>query len=179
MASTATGSAQGPASTQEVSTLLRGLHAADQAVRQDAVSALKAFDRGAVIDSLSRLLTHQDPESRCDAAEALLRIDADRTIDLVLPLLSDISSVVRWHTCGLLHDFGDRRAIPGLVRVLLNDGEPDVRLFAADALGEIGDQSALAALQQASKTDAGEDYEGRRVRDAAAAAIESIAAREA
>jgi HEAT repeat protein len=132
-----------------------------------------------VVEELGGLLKGRDPDLRCDAAEALLRIDANQTLELVLPLLTDPISSVRWNTCGLLHDFGDQRAIPLLVAVLRNDPEADVRGMAAYALSEIGDPSALEALRQAAQSDDGTDYEGRRVCDAATDAIANILAREA
>jgi len=158
---------------------LAEFHSFEPGAREKAVLTLKALDRGAVIRELGRLLNRRNLELRCDAAEALLRIDANQTIDRVLPLLTDPISTVRWTTCGLLHDFGDQRAIPLLVQVLLNDREADVRHSAAYALGEIGDRSTLSALRQASQLDDGTDYEGRRVRDMATEAIERILAREA
>ncbi len=167
-----------PSVNQRVTSWLAELHIFEPGAREKAIATLKALDRGAVIRELVGLLNSRDLELRCDAAESLLRIDSDQTIDLVLPLLTDSESTVRWNTCGLLHDFGDQRAIPLLVPVLLNDPEADVRLMAAYALSEIGDHSALTALRQASQSDDGTDYEGRRVRDAAAEAIESILARE-
>jgi hypothetical protein len=174
-----TDSTYDPIGTRRITSLLAEFHSLEPGARDKAVLALKALDRGAAIREFGRLLNGQDLELRCDAAEALLRIDADQTIDLVLPLLTDPISTVRWSTCGLLHDFGDKRAIPLLVQVLLNDPEADVRLIAAYALGEIGDRSALPALRQASQLDDGTDYEGRRVRDMASEAIESLLAREA
>jgi HEAT repeat protein len=164
---------------RRVTSLLAEFHSFEPDSREKAIAALKALDREAVIGELVGLLNSRDLELRCDAAEALLRIDSDQTIDLVLPLLADPESTVRWATCGLLHDFGDQRAIPLLVPVLLNDPEADVRLMAASALSEIGDHSALPALRQAAQLDDGEDHEGRRVRDAAAEAIGNISAREA
>jgi HEAT repeat protein len=178
MAAPATDSAREPVGTRRVASLLAEFHRLEPGAREGAVLALKALDRGAVIRELSHLINDRDPESRCVAVEALLRVDAGQAIDLVLPLLADPISTVRWNTCGLLHDFGDRRAIPSLVSVLLNDPEADVRLIAAYALGEVGDRSALPALRQVSESDDGTDHEGRRVRDLAAEAIESISARE-
>jgi HEAT repeat protein len=159
--------------------LLAEFHSFEPGARENAISTLQALDREAVLRELTGFLNSRDPDLRCDAAEALLRIDSDQTINLALPLLSDPISTVRWNTCGLLHDFGDERAIPLLVQVLLNDPEADVRLMAAYALSEIGDQSALSALRQVSQWDDGIDYEGRRVRDAATEAIENVLAREA
>jgi HEAT repeat protein len=179
MASPATDSTYEPVDTQHVTGLLAEFHNFEPGARERAVSALQALDRGAVVRELTKLLDSQNVELRCDAAEALLRIDSNQTIELVLPLVSDPVSTVRWNTCGLLHDFGDRRAVPSLIAVLLNDPEPDVRLVAAQALSEIGDRGALSALRQASQLDEGTDHEGRRVRDAATEAIERILAREA
>ena len=178
MASPARDSTREPISARRVTSLLAEFHSFEPGAREKAVLTLKALDRGAVIRELGRLLNSRNLELRCDAAEALLRIDSNQTIDLVLPLLADPISTVRWSTCGLLHDFGDQRAIPFLVQVLVNDPEGDVRLMAARALSEIGDRGALPALRQASQLDAGTDYEGRRIRDAATQAIESILSRE-
>ncbi len=178
MISSAKESAQERVSSAEVLRLLAEFHSFVPGARVEAVSALKALDRGAVVEELGRLLESPDPELRCDAAEALLRIDAHQTIELVLPLLADPTSTTRWHTCGLLHDFGDRRAIAMLVQVLLNDPDADVRLAAAYALGEVGDGSVLPTLLHTVQWDDGTDYEGRRVRDGATEAIESIRARE-
>ncbi len=168
-----------PIDARRVTSLLAELHRFEPGAREQAIATLNALDRGAVIRELVSLLNSRDLELHCDAAESLLRIDSDQTIDLILPLLADPESTVRWATCGMLHDFGDQRVIPWLVPVLLNDPEADVRLMAAYALSAIGDHSALPALRQASQLDDGEDYEGRRVRDAAAEAIENIVAREA
>jgi HEAT repeat protein len=178
MTSSARDSTCEPIGTRRVTSLLAEFHSFEPGAREKAVLTLKALDRGAVIHELSGLLNTRNLELRCDAAEALLRIDSNQTIDLVLPLLTDPASTVRWNTCGLLHDFGDKRAIPLLVQVLLNDPEADVRLMAAYALGEIGDGSALSALRQASQLDDGADDEGYRVRDVATEAIESVLARE-
>jgi HEAT repeat protein len=119
-----------------------------------------------------------DVSIRCDAAEALVRIEAQTGVDLVIPLLSDFDSSVRWHTCGLLHDFGDERAVKPLIKVLLEDSEGDVRLAAAYALEKIGDATALPALQWAQQYDQGADYEGRLVSEVAAEAIRGILARQ-
>jgi HEAT repeat protein len=178
VASSAKDTVREPIDTRRVTSLLAELHSIEPGAREKAIATLEALDRGAVIRELVSLLNRRDLELRCDAAESLLRIDSDQTIDLVLPLLADPESTVRWATCGLLHDFGDQRAIPLLVPVLLNDPEADVRLMAAYALSEVGDHSALSALRQASQLDDGEDYKGRRVRDAAAEAIVNILARE-
>jgi HEAT repeat protein len=162
---------------ERVATLLGGLHCVDRGERNEAVRALKALDREAVLRVLGTMLKNPDLELRCDAAEALLRIDSKQTLNLILPLLTDSNRIVRREVCGLLHDFGDKRALPSLVKLLLTDPEGDVRHIAAYALGEIGDSSVLPALRQAVELDDGADHEGRPIRDMAAEAIDEILAR--
>ena len=178
MASSARDTTCEPIGSRRVTSLLASLRGIESGVREQAIATLKALDRDAVIRELRDPLNNRDLDSRSDASEALLFIDADRTIDRVPPFLTDPGSAVRWNTCGLLHDFGDRRAIPLLVQVLLNDPEGDVRWMAAYALEEIGDHSTLSALRQVSQSDDGTDHDGRRVRDAAAEAIARILSRE-
>ena len=174
MASSAKDTTRESIGTRRVTSLLAALRSFEPGEREESITTLKALDRDTLIRELGGLLDSRDPESRSEASEALLLIDADQTIDRVLPLLTDPVSAVRWNTWGLLHDFGDRRAIPLLVRVLLDDSETDVRLMAAYVLEEIGDHSALSALRQVSESDDGTDHEARRVRDAASEAIERI-----
>jgi HEAT repeat protein len=159
---------------QEILGLLRSLHLIDQRERDHAVSVLQSLDRESTVESLLRLLTNADGDVRCDAAEALMRIDSRQGTEAVLPLLADPDPDVRWHTCGLLYDRGNERATTRLVEVLLNDPEGYVRLFAAHALGNVGDLSAVPGLRHAAQFDTGQDHEGRRVSQAAKEAIESI-----
>jgi HEAT repeat protein len=163
-------------STQAIRMSLQSLHSA-RAERDQAIAALRSADRESTVDSLVRLLGDPDSEVRCDAAEALMRVDATRGTEHILSLLSDPDSGVRWHTCGLLYDRGDARASERLTEVLLNDPEGEVRLFAADALRNVGDPAAIARLSHAAEFDQGTDREGRTVADAAREAIIKIQSR--
>ena len=84
-------------------------------------------------DLLAAQLTDNDPEVRCEACKSVLFIRTERSVDLVLPLLNDPTTVVRWFTCGALHDFGDERAIDPLVERMKDDSDPQVRGTAAYA----------------------------------------------
>ncbi|HEY7152988.1 MAG TPA: HEAT repeat domain-containing protein [Gemmataceae bacterium] len=167
----------GSSKGQEVLGLLRSFHSFEPGERDHAISVLQSLDREPTIESLLKLLRDADGDVRCDAAEALMRIDSKLGTEAVLPLLADLDADVRWHTCGLLYDFGDERVAPRLVEVLRNDPEGHVRFFAADALGKVGDLSAVPSLRHAAQFDTGQDYEGRRVSEAAKEAIESILVR--
>jgi HEAT repeat protein len=174
MDSTSTLDGNGSPKDKEVLALLRSFQTFEMGKKEHAISSLQSMDRASTIKSLLRLLGHADPEIRSDAAEALMRIDAKQGTTAVLQLLSDTNPDVRWYTCGVLYDFGDERATPRLVKVLLEDPEGYVRLIAAHALGNVGDLSAVPSLSHAAQFDTGKDYEGRRVSEAAKEAIESI-----
>jgi HEAT repeat protein len=154
--------------------VLARFHSFDPGAPDEAVATLKAIDSQRVNFALQELLNGPDPDLRCDAAEALLRIDSEKNLDLIVPLLKDSIESVRWNTCGLLHDFGSSRAVPELIRVLLSDPESAVRGMAAWAIGAIGDESAIPVLRQVANTDNGTDRDGRRVSDFAMQAVDQI-----
>lgn len=177
MSSYPTDSRYNPMLNQYVNSLLVELHSVDSTRRDSIVRELQKQDWETVVSILRNLLNNPDSDVRADAAEAALRIDPYQSIDIVLPLLNESDSTMRWHICGLLHDFGDKRAARVLVKILLEDSDGDVRWMAAWALGEIGDDTALSALHQAAEDDDGTDHEGRRVCDVAAESIREILAR--
>jgi len=157
--------------------LLAGLHCYERWERDQTISALKTMDDQTVIEILTDLIHGPDADLRCDAAEALLRIERQDAIDVVLVLLNDPDSSVRWTVCGLLHDFGNSRTIPAITNLLLNDPEGDIRHIAAYALCEVGDATALAALRLAVQSDDGTDHDGRPTREMAEEAIQAVLAR--
>lgn len=154
--------------------LLVGLRSHDRSVVLDAAHRLRALDRLQVIKGLRSRLSHEVSEVRCMAAEALMKVCGSEGLQFILRLLADQDSTVRWCAAGISHDFSDVRAVPDLIRVVTGDPEADVRLVAAQALGRIGDATALGALRTVAEHDLGEDYEGRKVAAAAAEAIEQI-----
>lgn len=111
---------------------------------------------------------------RCTACEAVLRIDAHRAIELVLPLLDDPDITVRWNACGCLHEFGDQRVINPLVRVLQSDPDAQVRGTAAYALGGIGSPAAIPALLAAMEFDHELDMHGHSASSTPATALDDI-----
>jgi HEAT repeat protein len=80
-------------------------------------------------------LSHPDPGVRCQTCTAILVNGAQKGIDLVLPALNDPDSLVRWQVCGLMHDFGDDRAVKPLIARMREDPNPQVRGTAAYAFG--------------------------------------------
>ena len=169
-------------SLQEIIARLDGPGFRDDADREWAIAELRRLGRAPLRDALARLLSADDPELRCQAALAAVLADVPDAQEFVLPLLEDVSSTVRWFTCGLLHDRGDERAVAAPVGRLKSDVDPQVRVVAADALGEIGSPAAIPALKEAAARDHEVDQLGFTPSDsaqAALAAIESAAARRA
>jgi HEAT repeat protein len=162
---------------QHVTQLLGALHAFHTTDRDRAIEALCTLGIDPAFAALSALLATADTNLRGDAAEAAVRIDSQRGIGLILPLLHDPDPTIRWNICGLLHDFGDERAIEPLMHTLRHDPDSQVRLTAAYALEALGDVRALPALRWAQAHDHGIDYEGRTVSESATDAIAAIEAR--
>ncbi len=121
-------------------------------------------------------LLHPDPSRRCDAIELLLLIDPQKNLELVTPLLDDPLSFVRLCVCTEF-EFNEMYQIELLnpmIKLLLEDSDPDVRYNAAFILGRIGDDRALPALEWAVQYDKGQDYEEDLVSARANWAIQEI-----
>jgi hypothetical protein len=103
-----------------------------------------------------------------------LWIDPGRGAELVLPLLHDGDSTVRWNTCGLLHDFGGEWGVKPLIERLKNDPDPQVRTEAAYVLGGVGSPQAIPALLEALDNDHEEDFHGFTPSHCAATALDDI-----
>jgi HEAT repeat protein len=142
--------------------------------RERGIAEMCAAGADRLFPLLIPKLRSQDPEVRCAACEAVLRIDASRAIALVLPLLDDPEVIVRWQACGCLHDFGDERAIDPLIRVLQCDSDAQVRGTAAYSLGGIGSPAAIPALLAAMESDHEFDEQGHSASSCAASALDDI-----
>jgi HEAT repeat protein len=59
---------------------------------------------------------------------------------------------LRGHAAEALAYLGNRRAAPALITTL-DDPSPEVRLWSAFALGELGDRRAVAPLERLAATD--------------------------
>jgi len=153
--------------------VLSKLHDKDMAIRASVAKDVKELDADGEQTLLS-FLQSSNGEQKCDAAFALCLLDADKYIPAIINLLFDPLEYVRWDIAGLLHDFGDYRAVEPLITVVLNDSDSDVRHNACYALSAIGDSRALPALRYAVENDSGADYEGRPVSEIAAEAIINI-----
>ena len=139
------------------------------------ILALRQYDVQHISRAMSAILKSAEPDVRLHAIDTLPHlVSPDIWIDLLIPSLSDPSSGIRWTLCELFHGYPDSRVVLPLVRVLQEDTDPTVRLVAAEALYEVGDERALPALAYAEQHDKGRDYEDRTIAHAAREAILAI-----
>jgi HEAT repeat protein len=142
--------------------------------RNRAVAEMRETGADRLFPLLAPRLADPDAEVRCAICEVLLRLDAGRGVALVMPLLDDPDSTVRWYASGCLHDFGDERVVDALIRVLRNDPDAQVRGTAAYALGGIGSPAAIPALLDALESDHELDVLGHSASSSAATALDDI-----
>lgn len=121
--------------------------------RDEAAKALRNYAktmRGNVGDDLVRPLVlnlkHPDWFIRWTMAEALGWIYGDLTTQTLMGTLDDPVWTVRVAAIHALVEIGEPQAVPKLVSMLAHDPETKVREMVAEALGVIGDETAIPAL---------------------------------
>ncbi len=122
---------------------------------------LLQYDRDSLFEILRDILETEE-KMRNVTTRAMMKIDENRALPLILPLLDDPNPDVRWHICGLLSQCQDDKVFKPLTQ-RLQDLDPEVRSIATFALGKIGDESVLPALEWTKQNDEGTDFEGRPV----------------
>lgn len=120
-------------------------------VRKSAAYALGRMRSQAGTVALVAALKDKDTEVRGAAAVALGEYPDAQAVEPLIAALADKSEFVRAQSARALGANGRAaaRAVPGLIRVLTSDKELEPKRQAAAALGQIGDQSALPALEEA------------------------------
>jgi HEAT repeat protein len=118
-------------------------------VRRYVAAALGFIGDQRAVTPLVPVLQDIDWETRNCAAEALLKLEyTPRTmpLDVLLNNLRNSGSHVRIETLRPLIRVADPYTIPALVHAMKTDEHRGVRLYAAQALGAIGDMSAVPDL---------------------------------
>jgi HEAT repeat protein len=112
--------------------------------RENAAIHLSKLGKPAV-ESLVKLLKHNDSEVRWQAAEALGKIGDKRALESLIPLLNDNNDIVRLHAALAIGKLNDKRAISVLIKNL--DGISGYVLWdSIDILGDFKDASAVEPL---------------------------------
>jgi HEAT repeat protein len=151
--------ALGQLESREAADVLAGVLSrdSDAHVREMAAWALGHMEGRAGKAALANALSKDaDERVRETAAWSLAQIEDRSAVDALAAATSDGSARVRgtvaWAIGQLRGDDDGSRVPPGLLRLLKDESE-DVRLKAAWSLGQIGDGSALGAIQDALKQE--------------------------
>jgi HEAT repeat protein len=153
--------------------LLVALQDEQRDVRQKAVEALGKLGDARAVEPLIQALNDRENWVRQHAAGALGRLGDRRAVEPLLARLYTRAESNNWDygttnaIASALGDLGDPRAILPLMRLLLSGVEGGH--LAILPLGKLGDQSTLAALQEADQQYYSNPYTARQIKKAIAA----------
>jgi HEAT repeat protein len=85
---------------------------------------------------------------RAHAAHAIIHLQPNEAVALLIPLLQDSKELVRQEAAYALGETHSRAAVQPLMNALLADKKDSVRGACAVGLGQIGDDSAVVPLSQ-------------------------------
>ena len=154
--------------------LLGGPDWKGQEARDRAIEEMREIGATKLFPSLLLKLRQDDLDTRCKASRAILGIDTNKGIALLLPFFNDPNVTFRWDLCGLMHEYGNERAIEPLIDRMKNDPDPQIRGAAAYALGGIGNPIAIPALMETLRSDHEVDQLGYTPSSGAESAIDEI-----
>jgi HEAT repeat protein len=146
-------------------------------ISKNAYQLLQEFGLENIFTIAQKMLSSEDENMRCAGAEMLMRIDSNRGLPLILPLLQDEEEGVRSFICGIIHDFGDDRAVNGIMQLLMKENDGTVRHHAAFALGGIGTVDIIPRIKEFVEKETATDWEGRSVQQQFYKSIEEIVKR--
>jgi HEAT repeat protein len=119
-------------------------------LRSALLSTLSALSAA---DAMVNELGSKEPVAREVAAQILANLGDERAIQPLIRALDDANARVREEVAASLLEFRTLDALPALTRTLLEDDDPDVRMAAAQALGELDHHAALEALERATEVE--------------------------
>lgn len=122
----------------------------DAGVREAMFTSLARIGSRESIAGLLPMLRCNDAALRTGALDAL-RCSASASRDLLAQLLADPDPDVRILSCELARNLPGAVATPSLCGVLARDPEVNVCAAAVEVLAEVGDESALAALEECAR----------------------------
>lgn len=145
--------------------LLRVFSQEQSSLLWESAKALGSLRAKMVVRPLISLLESNSTEHRAAAAYTLGIMREHSAIKPLHKVLANRkeSARVRGHAAEALAYIRDRRSFSALLSAL-SDRSPEVRWWAAFALGEMGDKRALQALNQLAAKDSGRLQSGRSVR---------------
>lgn len=141
--------------------------------REQAVAEMRAAGKQMLFPLLIPMLS-AELESRCKACKAILLVEPEQGLELVLPLLRDTDSCVRWYACTNIAQYGGARTARVLREILQSDDDAQVRGTAAAGLGKHGGPEDIPLLLQVMAQDHEKDTHGHSPSHCAAMALDDI-----
>lgn len=133
-----------------VDPLIAALKDADSEVRQEAIDTLGQIGDKRTLEPLA--LSLKDPITCKHAAEALMKINGEKALDVLAAALQDKDWSVRKCAAESLGSIHSAQAVDALIPVL-KDKNDEVRRQVALSLGEIADSRAIDALVEVFRKD--------------------------
>ena len=133
----------GPSATP---VLVKSLQNDSPRQRAFAMNVLKYCGNASVIPHIEARLADADPIVRRTALDALGGLNAIESIPAMILVLNDRDGSTRCQAALVLGSLQADSAVVPLIDVLQNDDYAVARQMAANALGEIGNESAICAL---------------------------------
>lgn len=115
-----------------------------------------------VIDLLIGKLKDENELVRLCTVVALGKLGAKNAVDNLVEMLEDEDQGVRIEVATALGKLGlgTKKAEEALIKMLSSEEDDAVRMYAAEALGEIGTKDAIEALEKSSSSDESELVQG-------------------
>ncbi|HET7113396.1 MAG TPA: HEAT repeat domain-containing protein, partial [Pyrinomonadaceae bacterium] len=141
------------------------MSSSDLEERRDAVMRLGNLHVAEASRAAVPALSDLSPIVRATAVKAVLSLDPNESVTVLLPLLKDKDEFVRRETAYALGRTRSRSATAALGERLLTDKEDGVRAAAAVALGDIADEAAVLSLAGTLAPELATRSNGRRKRE--------------
>jgi HEAT repeat protein len=128
---------------------------------EDYYPDINSLEKNKDVEGLIRALEHKEYLIRKEAARSLKKVGDQRAVEPLIRALKyescqsndPILSTVREYSAEALSLIGDTRALLPLIQAVNEDTDEEVRWKAVYALGKIGDESAVEALNEALKSN--------------------------
>ena len=145
----------------------------------EAAKALEQLHAQSAAPTLLRVLKRDDAVKQSAAAWLLGLLGVRGTISSLKNAAfdSELGIEVRGHAVEALGVMRADEAVPDLI-TLLSDVSPELRYWAAFALGQIGDPQSIPALEQMASTDVAVLPKDRSLKNEALDALAAIRARQ-
>lgn len=118
-------------------------------VRKIAVESFVGLDSEVAVPELLEVLNNKIFHIRFDSSVGLARLGNNAAIPELLKGLED--EELHWEAERALQELGSEEAIPGLIKILDEHEDSDVRSRAVEVLGNLGDEEAISGLLKAFK----------------------------